>query len=271
MPRVVAWLQDEDRSGAATGLTSIADQNQNVQTSGDLLRWPPGFDYIFMGYHHTEFAGFPTIRATISGSGRRAANPMIFNKGIALNYLSPGQVYDMRGAPRFWPGGEDVSISSSEADEAGVAHHNGLVLFMSRSPAPVPVGVPPLPITHYHAVTIGSMTIVAWTTSALTELNTLPPGEYIQWGGRVQSATPLSFRMIYPGIDDRIPLIPSARAEDPVHSYNEYWGTDAYRFTIPDALPSIEGLCEATETPSELEMYLTKVNPGTMTVAPDAL
>ena len=271
MPRVVAWLEDADRSGAAAGLAAVADQNQNIQTSGDNLRWPPGFDYIFMGYHWTEFAGFPTVRATISGSGRRASNPWIMNKGVALNYLSPGQIYDLRSAPRFWPGGEDVSISSIEDDEAGVAHHNGIVLFMARNGSPIPVGMPPLPITHFHTVTIGAMTIVVWTTSALTELNALPPGEYIMWGGRVQSATPVAARMIFPGIDDRPPLIPIAREEDPTHSWNDYWGSDAFRFTIPDALPSFEGLVAASETPSDLEMYLTKVDPGTLNVARDAL
>jgi len=271
MPRVVAWLEDADRSGVAANIASISDENQNVQTDVDTLRWPPGFDYIFMGYHWTEFAGFPTIRATISGSGRRASNPMIFNKGVALNYLSPGQVYDLRSGPRGWAGGEDVSVVSIEADEGGVAHHNGLVLFVGRTPDPIAVGMPPIPITHFHTVTVGSMTIVAWTVSALTELNSLPPGEYIMWGGRIQSATPLSFRMIFPGIDDRMPLIPSARAEDPVHSWNDFWGTDAYRFTVPDGIPSIEGLVGATETPSELEMYLSKVVPGTMQLAPDAL
>jgi len=222
-----------------------------------------------MAYAWTEFAAFPFQRATLSGTGVRGANPLIMNQGYALNYLTPGVVYDWRQKPKPWPSGEDITVLAIEDDEAGVAHFIGVVLVITRNPNGIPVGVPPLPYFP-HTVTVGQMTTGAWTSSALTEINSLPPGEYIMWGGNLISATPVAARMIFPGIDDRPPIIPNTREEDPIHPHNRFWGTNQFRFKIPDQLPAFEGLHSTTETPSELEMYLTKVVPGTMNLASDS-
>ena len=256
--KVVAWLEDEDRSGAATGLSAVADNDQNVITSGDNLRFPQGYPYVYMTYFLTEFSAYPIQRATVSQASR-ANNPFIMNKGIAKNFLSPNQIYDFRRKPQKWNTGEDTTVQSVEDDEAGVAHKNAVVFFLTDSSNGIRGGRPPMPITHVHTCTIGSMTTDVWTSSSLTEINALPRGEFICWGGRIHSASPAVFRLNFDNIDDRPPLIPCASETEPTHPYNEFWGTSKYKFSIPDGLPSIDGLCLASETPSEIELYLTKV------------
>tara|TARA_Y100000310_G_scaffold169212_1_gene169244 strand:- start:336 stop:1133 length:798 start_codon:yes stop_codon:yes gene_type:complete len=256
--KVVVWAEDEDRSGSATGLAAIADLNQGTITNGDNLRFPKGFNYVYMGYFWTEFAAYAPERATIS-QAKIANNPVIFNKGIALNYLSPNQVYDFRRNPFQLNTGEDTTVQSVESDEAGVAHKNGLVLFLCDSPKGIRGGRPPRPITHIHTCTVAQATALTWTNCALTEINALPSGEYVCWGARIHSATPIAARLNFDNIDDRPPIIPVSREEDPTHPYSEYWGTSKYRFTIPDGLPSVDVLASATETPSDIELYLTKI------------
>jgi hypothetical protein len=256
--KVVVWSEDEDRSGASTGLAGLADNNQGTIVSGDNLRLPAGYPYVYMMYAFTEFAGYPPQRAIITQASL-SAKPITINKGVALNYLGPGQLYDFRHAPLKLKTGENTTVQMLEDDEAGVAHVNAVVLFLTNSLQGIKTGKPPMPLTHIHTCTIAQMTINAWTNSALTELNPLEEGDYICWGGRVTSATPISARLVFPGIDERPPLIPVAREEDPTHPYNEYWGTSKYRFRMPDGLPSIDMVCGATETPSEIELYLTKI------------
>ena len=72
------------------------------------------------------------------------------------------------------------------------------------------------------------------------------------------AATAIAARFIFKGREDRPGVVPVSRNVDPVFPFSAYWGIQP-QFIIPDNLPQMEMLTGSTETPAEVEMYLTKV------------
>ena len=253
----VAWLEDEDRSGAAVGLAAVSDPDMII-TSGDNLRIRKDVPLVAMMYAVTEFAAYAVNNIRIS-SPSIASNPIRITKGVALNYTSPELIYDFREAPiHIAKVGDNVTAYGYEEDEAGISHYLGCVLILSDGwiTKERPPGSPA--ITHIHRCTVGAATEAAWSALALTQTDDLPAGEYDMWGARVESATAVAARFIFKGMDLRPAVIPVTRSQDPVHPFSQYWGAPI-RFTMPDGLPTLDILACAAETPGDVELYLTKV------------
>lgn len=251
---VHAWLEDEDRSGAATGLAAVTDQL--INTLNDNLRFRSAWPMVALMYLWTEFAAYAPNIATIT-SASIAQRPWILTKGVALNYLREGQIYDFRDAPMEGPQpGEDITVTAFEEDEGGVAHFLGLVVIVSDGSIP---RTPPFKqITHIHRCTVGATSAAAWSTLTMTEINALEAGEYVMRGARVESATAVAARFILENYVERPAVIPVTLSTDMVHPFSRDWGLE-YKFKIPDGLPQLEMLTTAAETPGEVELYLEKV------------
>jgi len=252
----IAWLEDEDRSGAATGLAAVTDDDMII-TSGDKLRLKTPHEQVALAYLWAEFAAYVPVIATMS---HPLGNPLILTKGIGLNYLNEGQIYDFRSDTfKGFKAGDDMTVTGYETDEAGISHYLGLVLIVADGN--IPTGPIPTP-DIIHRCTVGAATEATWTPLALTEVNALPAGQYDMLGARVESATAVAARFIFPGLTTERPaVIPVTRSVDPVHPFSRFWGK-AYRFTMPDGLPTLEMLAAAAETPGDVELYLKKVAVG---------
>jgi len=250
-----AWLEDEDRSGAATGIAAVTDDL--VVTSGDNLRFRRDMPLIALLYGWTEFAAYAFNQAKISGP-TIAGNPLRITKGIALNYLNEGQIYDFRDAPlAILRPGDNITVEGYEEDESGVAHYLGVVAVVSDGSIPKQS---PLPITHIHRCTATATTAGAWTKLALTEVDALPAGQYQMLGARVEHASLVAARFMFKGIEARPAVIPVERAVDCVHSFNSFWGKPI-PFIMPDGLPKVEVLEVTGSGTVECELYLNGPRP----------
>lgn len=250
MPQTVhAWLEDEDRSGAAAGIAAIADDL--IITSGDNLRLRKDMPLVALLYGWTEFTTYAFNQAKIT-SPKIAGNPLRITKGVSLNY-SPGLIYDFRDAPlgMIRPG-DNVSTEGYEEDEAGVAHYLGIVLVVSDGSIPK---TPTLPITHIHRCTATATAAGAWTQLALTEQDALPVGVYNMLGARVEHASAVAARFVFKGMEARPGVIPVSRVQDPVHPFSQFWGK-GIPFVMPDNLPDIEILEVTGSGTVEVELYL---------------
>lgn len=253
MPQTAhAWLQSEDRSGAETGLTAVTDDL--IITSGDNLRLRTDLPLISMMYlisnSATYFPLFGKVTApTIAG------NPLRLTKGIGLNYLANGQIYDFRANPFGGiRAGDNVTGSGYETDEAGVAHYLGIVIIVSNAVIPQVVKAP---LTHIHRCTATATGAGAWTQLGLTEVDALPAGLYEMYGARVEHASAIASRFVFKGMEARPAVIPVSLATDNVHPFSNFWGK-GIEFVMPDGLPDIE-ILEATGSGTvEMELYLRK-------------
>ena len=251
MPQTVhAWLEDEDRSGATAGLAAVADDL--VVTSGDNLRLRRDMALIAMAYGWTEFTTYAFNQLKLT-SPTIAGNPLRLTKGVDVNFLNEGQIYDFRENPlNIIRPGDNVTVEGYEADEAGVAHYLGLVIVVSDGSIPKKS---PLPVTHIHRCTATATGAGAWTQLALTETDALPAGVYQMLGARVEHASLVAARFIFKGMEARPGVIPTTLAKDHVHSFNNFWGK-AIPFTMPDGLPDIEVLEVTGSGAVEVELYL---------------
>ena len=255
MPQTpIAFLEDEDRSGAATGIAAVEDDLFN--TSGDNIEFRNDMRKIALAYMWTEFAAFPPVLGTINSAAIRG-NPIRLTRGIALNYLAEGQINDYRAAPlgRI-RSGDDVSFTAYEADEGGVAHFLGLVLFLSNAPIPLTT---PRPTNLIHRCTVGATSAAAWKKLQLTEQDPLPAGIYYMNGARVESATAVAARFVFKGMESRPGVIPVTRSQDNLHPMSRAWGA-SIPFRIPGDLPKLEMLATASETPGDVTLFLHDPN-----------
>lgn len=207
-----------------------------------------------MFWFWTEFAAYPPVIGTLSAASIRQ-NPLRFTRGIALNYLSEGQIVDWRNAPNpSVRGGDDLSFTAYEADEAGVAHYVGGVVVVTN--APIPISPPPgIVANKVHRCTVGASDAAAWSTLQLTEQDPLPPGDYLMLGARVESATAVAARFLMRGIEPRPAVIPVTRSQDNLHPFSRFWGMPI-KFTMPDGLPQLEILTTAAETAGDVSLFI---------------
>jgi len=251
-----AWLEDQDRSGAATGLAAITDDL--IVTSGDNLRLRHDMRLLALIYGWTEFAAYAFNQAKIS-CPTIASNPLRITKGVALNYLNEGQIYDFRDNPLdIIRAGDNLTAEGYEEDEAGVAHYTGVVIVVCDGSIPK---VSPLPVTHIHRCTATASAAGAWTKLDLTEQEGLPAGQYHMLGARVEHASLVAARFVFKGIEARPAVIPVTRAIDCPHSFSSFWGKPI-PFIMPDGLPKVEVLEVTGSGTVELELYLNGLRPA---------
>ena len=211
-----------------------------------------GMSKIAMYYMWSEFAAYAPVISTIDSASVRG-NPLRFTRGVALNYLNEGQIVDWRNSPNARIRASDnVTMNGYEADEAGVAHYFGGVLVVSNAPIPLSS---PYPTNLVHRCTSGASTGGSWTTLSLTETDSLPAGDYFMLGARVESATAVAARFIIQGHENRPCVIPCTRSQDSLHPFSRYWGAPI-KFEAPNQLPKLEILTSASETPSDVSLFL---------------
>lgn len=253
MPQTVhAWLESEDRSGAAMGIAAIADDL--IETSDDNLKLRPDMPLVALAYVISSDATYKPTIFTIS-SPSIASNPINLTKGIGLNF-APGLIYDFRDSPIFLGRpGDLIGATGYEVDEAGVAHYLGCALIVAEGN--IPKERRPQ-LTHIHRCTSPAVAVAAtWEQGALTEVNALPAGQYEMYGARVESATAMAARFVFKGMEPRPAVIPVNDADTPLHPFSDYWG-GGVRFRIPGGLPDIEMLTMTAETPGDVELYLRR-------------
>lgn len=255
MPQTVhAWLESEDRSGAAKGLAAIADTL--IVTSADYLRLRGDMPLIALAYLWSNSATYIPVIATLTAP-TIASNPLIFKKGIGLS-MKPNLIYDFRDNPlAVLRPGDNNSVSGYEDDEAGVAHYLGLALVVSDGSIPK---VSPMPVTHIEQATATATSAAAWTTLALTLTNDLPSGVYRMLGARVEHAGAFAARFIFKGMESRPAVIPVQAAEVAVHPFSNFWGKPI-PFVMPDGLPKLEILETAGSGTIYVELYLNGPRP----------
>jgi len=234
------------------GITAVADTLLGVEVSGDTLKLRTDLAKIAMMYVWTEFAAYPPALMTLSSAGI-AGNPIRLTKGVGLNYLSEGQLYDHRTSPlNIIRPGDSITATGFEDDEATVAHYLGVVLIVCNAPIPLSS---PMAMNHVHRCTVGAATAGAWSTLTLTEQDALPAGIYYMLGAKVESATAAAARFIFKGMEVRPAVIPTILSSDNVHPFSRFWGKPI-PFKIPGELPQLELLACAAETASDVELYL---------------
>ena len=253
MPQTAhVWIEDEDRSGAEVGIASIADSL--ITRTGDTLELREDLPYIALAYLWSEFVSYPPLFAKLLSASVRQ-NPIRLTKGIGLNYLNQHQIYDFRANPlkKFRPN-EPITCSGFDTDEAGVAHYLALVLIVTNQRIPTL----PLPeLTHIHRCTTTATTAGAWSTLTLTEVDSLPVGDYEMWGARVEHVSAVAARFIFTGKEIRPAVIPVSLVTDCVHPFSQNWGKGIKFHT--SRFPKLE-LVEVTGSGTvEVEMYLKKV------------
>lgn len=249
-----AWLEDEDRSGAVTGIAAIADDL--VKTSGDNLRFRADMPLIALMYGWTEFTAYVIDNLKLSAP-TIAGNPLRIRRGVSLNYLNEGQIVDMRENPfAGMRPGDNITVEGFEADEAGVAHYLGLVVIVSDGAIPE---IPPLPLTHIHHCEATATGAGAWTQLSLTETDALPAGEYQMLGADVMHASLVAARFVFKGVEARPAVIPRSLTTDHLHSFSRYWGKPI-KFTMPDGLPDVEILEVTGSGTVDADLFLSKVS-----------
>lgn len=235
MHTAVAWLEDEDRSGADTGIAAVADYLAN--TSGDNLRLVSGLDKVAKIYAWTEFEAYPFDQLTItSPSIPNTSSSILLNRGINLTNVI-GNVYDFQENPiDIFKAGENISMVGHEDDEAGTAHYLGCV-FIVCDGSPIPKG--PVPQSWPHRCTTTATTAGAWTQLTLTQATALPSGKYVCVGAEVESATAVAARLVFKGYKIRPAVIPICQEEAQLDPFSRYFGAEI-PFTIPGGLPDLD-------------------------------
>ena len=259
MGKVVAWVEDADQSGVASNIAAVADRDQSVISSGDNLRLPPDYNYVYAAYGWTEFAAFPLSYWEVSQASI-ARHPLRMRNHVALNFLADGQVYDWRHNAYRLNTGEDTSCIILGDDEGGVAHFSAAVLFLATQPQ-AGKGLSGLPLTHVSASTFtGNSTSIVWSSYTPTQVNALDSGTYAILGARVIGITAIVARLILETkvTGERPPIIPVNAEEQPNPSINMDW-SGKFTFSLPDHYPVLEYLSTAAEVPAGMELYLSKI------------
>jgi len=258
MPKVAVWAESEDRSGTATELTAVPDLSQGIQTNGDNLRLPAGFNYPYCMYAWTEKSSYIMEKWTLNQS--TIANvPWTFRQGFNASFKN-GSPVNFSGNSPYLADGEDTTVTALEADEAGVSHVIACVVMLGRTPSARPLYPAAQAITH---ISSGSGSQLAgadddaWQSSTLTQNNELPSGEYAIIGGKVISNTAYISRLVLGDYEERIPLIPNNDEDGPLSVFNMNW-SGRFTFKIPDLYPSLEIVAKSQDTPN-YELYLRKI------------
>lgn len=259
--KIVVWAESEDRSGAATGLGAVPDNDQAVTVSGDNLKLPPGYPFVRAIWGWTAKAAYPLQYYEISQSSI-ANHPWRLRGGINGDDVgtSWGNVWDLRGKEPVLKSGEDTTVTAVEDDEAGVAHVIAVAMILSAQ-RKNPYAVSPFPITHLSHSTgaqVAASDDDAWQTSVLTQTNSLDEGVYAILGAKVISATAYAARLIIAGYDERPAIIPVNDEDIVDHPMNHNWD-GSFRFRLPDYFPRLQIVADAQDTPAGVILELAKV------------
>ena len=260
MQTVPAWLENEDRSGAATFLSAVPDQL--VTTSGDNLRLNSLFSNIAFMYSKTNTDSYLPQDMTLSAP-TIASNPLKWASGIGVTWNGEASqsILDMTNAcyPYIRPG-DDVTSKGFETDQAGTAHNLINCIIVTDQPSINYDLRSAPPITHTAEATVtGNSTAGEWTSYSMSLVDTLPAGRYAMSGASVLGATVAASRFIFKtGGVSRPAVIPRTNTSSPLHPFSRYWG-GVREFIFPDNLPELEYLSSTAETPGDITLFLTKV------------
>jgi hypothetical protein len=260
MQTCLVWSEDEDRSGAETGLAAIATEDQTYIT-GDKIRFMEALPFVNLICAGTEFAAYPLIEArlnapNINGSG---VSNLRINRGVA-GVFDPTTVGNYSAFPLNWGhlGGNMITAYSYEDDEAGVAHFNHIILVVSNGAIPIT----PKPITHMPKCTLAATgAAVTWKSNTPTLADELPAGRYRLWGADFVSATALACRFKLPGYDYRPAVLGRRNEQDGVHPFNTSFSNSGYLIDYQGGTLNFQAeyVCYANETPNALRLYLEKL------------
>lgn len=256
---VIAWAEDEDRSGAETGLAVVAGESITY-TAGDVIEQPSMYPLYAMYYAGTEFDAYPLDYV-------RFASPNINGKGVNSQYIRRGGVTDKFNSgildfttfPMFGTPGQQITAYSLEDDEGGTAHMNYGCIILSDGP--IPYG--PRPITHILDCTATAALAagLTWETEVPTINQDIPAGTYIIHGADMVSASGIASRLIIPGVDHRPAFIPRHDVEDPVHPFNMCINPAGYKLVHKGGTVNftLEHCALTTDTYEHLQLFLQKV------------
>lgn len=272
MPQTVfVWAEDEDRSGAETGLAALADDQ--AVTSGDTITIPEIYPFIAGYLAGTEFPDYPIIDARLAAPaiGGHGVNNLRIHKAYAgaeglldtakIGSKNPGNVYDFFDNP-IKPGrteaglaGETVTAYSVETDETGVAHFNSISLFVTNTRLPYQ----PHRITHIAKFTMAAIaTALTWEAKALVLDDTLPTGRYTIWGADIVSATAIGARLISTNLNWRPGFIPRRNQVEAMHPLNLclHPGGIPFRYMGGSPTVKVEYCAETTDTALSGALFL---------------
>ena len=260
MQTVHLWLENEDRSGAATFLSAVPDVL--VTTQQDNIRLNSLFSNIAFMYSKTNTDSYLPQDMTLSAP-TIASNPLKWASGIGVTWNGEASqsILDMTNAcyPYIRPG-DDVTSKGFETDQAGTAHNLINAIIVTDQPSINYDLRSAPPITHTAEATVsGSSDAGLWTSYSLSLVDTLPAGRYAMSGASVIGATVNAARFIFKtGGVSRPAVIPRTTTSSPLHQFSRYWG-GTREFIFPDNLPELEYCSSSSETPSEVTLFLTKV------------
>lgn len=258
---VLVWGESADRSGAAENLLAVVNDDL-VSTNGDNIRFNSLFSNIAFMYNKSNTNSYVPQKMTLNAP-TISSNPLVWASGIGVTWDAESNVniLDMSNAcyPYIRPG-DDVTSSGFENDEAGVSHFlSNCVIVTDQASINYDIRNAP-PLTHTARCTVsGSSVSNQWTTYQLTLDTALPAGQFAMSGASVVGATCTAARFQFKtGGISRPAVIPRTTTSSPLHPFSRYFG-GSRNFTFPDNLPDLEYLSTASEVPSEVTLFLTKI------------
>lgn len=230
-----AWVEDEDRSGAEKGLLAALVEDSTYFV-GDKIQIPEVFPFVAAVWAGTEFPDYPLIDARLAspGIGGKGVNNLRIHKSWAgkdneldtsnIGSRNPDAMYDYFNNPILLGegpngiGGDILTAYSLETDEAGVAHFNNIVLFVTNTKLPYVEHT----LTHPQVKgTLGAIaTAATWEKKTITLDDDLPVGRYILWGCDLVSASAIAARLVVPGVDFRPAFVPRRTQSEAMHPLN---------------------------------------------------
>lgn len=271
MQTVFVWGEDEDRSGAETGLLPILLED-SAPTAGDTITLPMTMPYvagILAGTDGgsvdgttalTTYRGYTGFwidgRLASPGIGGPGVNNLRIHRGTTGRYEhNKDCLYDWFDDPVLLGegpngiAGDTVTAYADTADWAGNAIAAWICLFVTDTKLPTL----PHQITHVCKYTTGAIAAaLTWEKEQITLDDDIPTGRYIIWEASLTTCTGIAARLIIPGVPFRPAFIPrrfahAAQWQRP----NECLHPGGIPFEYKGGTPNVrvEICCEAAETP----------------------
>lgn len=269
MPQTVfVWGEDEDRSGAETGMIPILLED-SCPTAGDTMTIPAIFPYVAGIHAGTDGGTTGTAASTFEYTGYwidgRLTAPGMGGPGVINLRIHRGTcgrrefddrcIYDYFDNPILVGegpngiAGDTIAAFADTADWADNAIAAWIALYVSDTKLPVM----PHRITHVAKWTTGAISAaLTWEKEQLTLDDDLPTGRYLIWEAGLTSCTAIACRFIIPGVGFRPAIRPRRFAMGPAPEQpNECIHPGGIPMSYKGGVLNVraEICCEVAETP----------------------
>jgi hypothetical protein len=253
MFHLAGWAEDIDGAGATTQLAALADPL--ISTSGDALRVPELNQILALagGVASGGTGLCQLIAPSLREIGNYVVAPVNGNADADVETDDPPKVVDLRDRPLVLEERENATAEFNSNTSAAAFQY--LLAIWSNGIQAAPSGN----IRTLRFTNTDTMVARAWTNGALTATEELPAGEYAVVGMRAVSATMVAARLVPRGAGWR----PGCIGGD-VDNYEDSpmfrnGGLGEWLRFVHDNIPSVDFLCDATDSNQDVHLDLVKV------------